>query len=130
MASYIFLTEDILWNVNDIFCMFISIIHSFHILSWLLRRVWLRKRVVQFLQDHRGLRDDWKSFTVKHFEAEEVFRSTTSNIINKYLRHTPHKLQLKSRTGPKVSLKQRCFYGLQYQRMEFRALLYLLVKLG
>ena len=50
------------------------------------RRVWLRKLVVQFLQDHRGLRDDWKSFTVKHFEAEGVFRSTTYNIINNYLR--------------------------------------------
>ena len=36
MAMYLFLTEYILWNVNIIFCMFISIIHSFHILSWLL----------------------------------------------------------------------------------------------
>ena len=29
--------------------------------------------------------DDRKSFTVKHFEAEGVFRSTTYNIINNYL---------------------------------------------
>ena len=36
MAMYLFLTEYILWNVNNIFCMFISIISSFHILSWLL----------------------------------------------------------------------------------------------
>ena len=49
------------------------------------RRVWLRKRVVQFLQDHRELRDDWKSFAVKHFEAEGVFRSTTYKIIENYL---------------------------------------------
>ena len=50
------------------------------------RRVRLRKQIVQLLQDHRGLRDDWKSFTVKHFEAEGVFRSTTYNIIYNYLR--------------------------------------------
>ena len=58
------------------------------------RRVWLRKRVVQFLQDHRGLRDDWKSFTVKNFEAEGVFRSTTYNIIKNYLRrgNVDHKI--------------------------------------
>ena len=31
------------------------------------------------------MRDDRKRFTVKHFEAEGVFRSTTYNIINNYL---------------------------------------------
>ena len=36
MALYLFLIEYILWNVNNMFCMFISIIHLFHILSWLL----------------------------------------------------------------------------------------------
>ena len=46
------------------------------------RRVWLRKRVVHFLQDHRGLRDDWKSFTVKHFEAEGVFKMHLGHLTN------------------------------------------------
>ena len=55
--------------------------------------------------------DDEKYFGLTGYQ--EVFIST---------RLTPHKLQLKSRTGPKVSLNQRCFYGLQYQRMGFRAL--------
>ena len=92
------------------------------------RRVWLRKRVVQFLQDHRGLRDDWKSFTVKHFEAEGVFRSTTYNIINNYLRRgnvdhkkgggrpvnvmTPYnKQRLRQAVNNKTGLSQRNLAG-------------------
>ena len=59
---------------------------SFNHFIMAIRRVWLRKRAVQFLQDHRGLRDDWKSFTLGHFETGGVFRSTTYNIINNYLR--------------------------------------------
>ena len=46
------------------------------------RRVWLRKRVVQFLQDHRGLRADWKSFTVKHFEVKGVFKMHLGHLTN------------------------------------------------
>ena len=34
----------------------------------------------------KGLRGDWKSSSEKHFEEEGVFRSTTYNIINNYLR--------------------------------------------
>ena len=79
MAMYLFLT--IKYSQEKYVYLNHSLISHFIMAT---RRVWLRKRVVQFVQDHRGMRDDRKSFTVKHFEAEGVFRSTTYNIINNY----------------------------------------------
>ena len=92
------------------------------------RRMWLRKQVVQFLHDHRGLRDDWKIFTVKNFETKGVFRSTIYNIINNYLRRgnvdhkkggkrpvngmTPYKKQrLRQAVNHKTGLSQRHLAG-------------------
>ena len=43
-----------------------------------------RKRVVQFLLQHRELREDWKQFTVKHFVDERVPQATVYRVISRY----------------------------------------------
>ena len=44
-----------------------------------------RKRVVQFFSRIQGIRQDWKSFTVAHFVAEGMSRSSVYHIINNYV---------------------------------------------
>jgi hypothetical protein len=44
-----------------------------------------RKRVVQFFSRIQGIRQDWKPFTVAHFVAEGMARSSVYHIIHEYL---------------------------------------------
>ena len=50
-----------------------------------------RNRVVQYIRRTQSIRSDWKSFTVNHFRAEGVPRSTVYRIINRFQSNVPVK---------------------------------------